>query len=189
MEFVAREDVAFRLDHERFAYAGKFVVPGGKAVALDDDAAPTEDASVTFPDPRKEYVEGVLAAVAFSEDRTDADTLRLRYVTVRRDRRGEGIGTRLVAWTTDWAHGHGYERVAIAVNNPYSYESLSKAGFGFTGRETGLAELVMTHPSDRTRYAEGMALFADRDLTDEELRFVEEKRERGPPPVVSVECD
>ncbi|MFC5969829.1 GNAT family N-acetyltransferase [Halomarina salina] len=183
MEFVVREDAAFRLDHEQFAYAGKFVVPGGKAVALED-GAPT-----SFPDPREEYVTGVLAAVAFSEDRTDADTLRLRYVTVRRDRRGEGIGTRLVTWTTDWAHDRGYETVAIAVNNPYSYESLSKAGFGFTGRETGLAELVMSHPSDRTRYDEGLALFADRDLTDEELEFVAEKRERGAPTVVSEECD
>ena len=178
MELVVREDAAFRLDHERYAYAGKFVVPGGKAVALEDGA------SATFPDPREASVETVLGAVAFSEDRTDHATLRLRYVTVRRDRRGEGIGTELVARTTDWAHGRGYETVAIAVNNPYSYEALSKAGFGFTGRETGLAELVMTHPSDRARYDEGMALFADRDLTDEELRFVESRRERGPPPVV-----
>ena len=181
MEFVVREDVAVRLDHERFAYAGKFVVPGGKAVAFEDGAP------VAFPDPREESVEGVLGAVSFSEDRTDPSTLRLRYVTVRRDRRGEGLGARLAARTTDWAHEAGYETVAIAVNNPYSYEALSKAGYGFTGRETGLAELEMTHPSDRSRYDEGMALFAARDLTDEELRFVEERRDRGPPPVDSAE--
>ncbi|MFD1512568.1 GNAT family N-acetyltransferase [Halomarina rubra] len=181
MEFVVRDDAAFRLDHERYAYAGKFVVPGGKAVALAEDAAPT------FPDPREDYAEGILAAIAFSEDRTDPDAVWLRYVTVRADRRGEGIGTRLAAWTTARLHERGYGTVRIAVNNVYSYEALSKAGFGFTGRETGLAELVMVHPSDRSRYDAGLALLAERDLSDDERAFLGEKRERGSPPVVSPE--
>jgi GNAT superfamily N-acetyltransferase len=179
MEFVALADGAFRLDHERFAYAGKFVVPGPKTVALEPGA------SADFPDPREGYAEGVVAAVAASEDRTDPDALWLRYVTVRADRRGEGVGTRLAAWTTARAHERGYGTVTIAVNNLYSYEALSKAGFGFTGRETGLAELVLAHPSDRSRYEEGLAVLAERDLTDEERAFVAEKRDRGPPQVVT----
>ncbi|MWG33531.1 GNAT family N-acetyltransferase [Halomarina oriensis] len=177
MHVVVLDSAAFRLDHEAYAYAGKFVVPGGKAVALPDDTA------AAFPDPREGDAEEVLGAIAFSEDRTDDSTVWLRYVTVRRDRRGEGIGTRLASETTARLHDRGYETVRIAVNNPYSYEALSKAGFGFTGRETGLAELVMDHPSDRERYDEGLALFADRDLSDEELTFTREKRERGPPAV------
>jgi GNAT superfamily N-acetyltransferase len=179
MQVVVLDDAAFRLDHERYAYAGKFVVPGGKAVALADGVSPD------FPDPREGYAEGVLGAIVFSQDRTDEGTVWLRYVTVRRDRRGEGIGTRLATETTKRLHDRGYGTVRIAVNNPYSYEALSKAGFGFTGRETGLAELVMDHPSDRGRYEEGLALFAERDLTDDERAFVREKRARGPPPVVA----
>ncbi|WP_254537960.1 GNAT family N-acetyltransferase [Halomarina litorea] len=171
------DGVTLRLDHERFAYAGKFVMSStGKAVAVEGDTVSA------FPDAREGYAEGVLAAVAFNEDRTDPDTLWLRYVTVRADRRGEGIGSRFVAFVTRRAHEAGYERVRIAVNNPYSYEALSKAGFGFSGRETGIAELVMEHPSDGARYREGLARFADRDLSPEEKRFVAERTERGPPP-------
>jgi GNAT superfamily N-acetyltransferase len=170
---------ALGLDHERFAYAGKFVMTAtGKAVAVTDGTA------LDFPDPRSGTAEGVLAAVAFNEDRTDPDALWLRYVTTRRDCRGEGIGPRLVAFATARARERGYERVRIAVNNPYSYEALSKAGFGYVGRETGLAELVMEHPSDRDRYREGLAAFADRDLTPSEREFLAARRERGPPPTV-----
>jgi GNAT superfamily N-acetyltransferase len=184
MEFVLlgwpADGVTLRLDHERFAYAGKFVMSStGKAAAVEDGVR-------EFPDARSGEAEGVLACVAFNEDRTDPTTLWLRYVTTRADRRGEGIGTRLVALLTDYAlgAGHDYDRVTIAVNNPYSYEALSKAGFGFTGRETGIAELVMAAPSDRRRYHEGIRRFEERDLTPEEARFVAERVERGPPPVV-----
>ncbi len=170
------DGVTLRLDHERFAYAGKFVMSStGKAVAVEGETTPE------FLAASEGYAEGVLAAVAFNEDRTDPDTVWLRYVTVRADRRGEGIGSRLVAFVTRRAHETGYERVRIAVNNPYSFEALSKAGFGFTGRETGIAELVMEHPSDRGRYRDGLDRFAERDLTPEEERFVAERRARGPP--------
>ncbi|PSP99866.1 GNAT family N-acetyltransferase [Halobacteriales archaeon QS_5_70_17] len=171
---------ALRLHHERFAYAGKFVMTStGKAVALAAGVAPAD-----LPAPEEGYAEGVLAAAAFNEDRTDPDALWLRYVTTRRDRQGEGIGTRLVAFAVARARKRGYERVRIAVNNPYAYEALSKAGFGYVGRETGLAELVMERPSDRARYREGLAAFADRDLPAEQREFVAARRERGPPPVV-----
>ena len=178
MEFrlLGWEGVAFRLDHREFTYAGKFVVPGGAAAAVEP--------GYRLPDPREAPAEGVLAAVAFSEDRTDDTVLWLRYVTVRRDRRGEGIGARLAAFTADAAREHGYERLRIGVNNPYAYEALSKAGFGFAGRETGLAELVLEFPSERSRYREGVERFTRRELTDEERAFVADRRERGPPAVV-----
>jgi len=178
MEFrlLGWEGVAFRLDHREFTYAGKFVVPGGVAAAVEP--------GYRLPNPREAPAEGVLAAVAFSEDRTDSAVVWLRYVTVRRDRRGEGIGARLAAFTADAAREHGYDRVRIGVNNPYAYEALSKAGFGFTGEETGLAELVLECPSDRSRYREGLGRFTGRDITDEEQAFLEQRRERGPPAVV-----
>jgi len=167
-----------RLDHEAFAYAGKFVLPSGKAVLTDGD--------LDIPDPTEGYTEGVLAAVAFSEDRTDG-ALWLRYVTVREDRRGEGLGARLCAFVRDRAHERGYETVRIAVNNPYAYEALYKAGFGFTGRETGLAELVLEHPppegrSER-RYRAGIDRFTGRDLSDAEHTFLD-RRTGVPDPVV-----
>ena len=166
-----------RLDHERFAYAGKFVLPSGKAVVSEGD--------LSIPDPAEGYTEGVLAAVAFSEDRTDG-ALWLRYVSVRADRRGEGLGARLCAFVRDRAHERGYETVRIAVNNPYAYEALYKAGFGFTGRETGLAELVLEHPPpdgrSASRYHEGLSRFAERDLTETEQAFLN-TREGVPTPV------
>ncbi|MEF8773236.1 MAG: GNAT family N-acetyltransferase [Halobacteriales archaeon] len=156
------------LDHERFAYAGKFVMSTtGKAVWRDGD---------------------VVAAVAFSDDRTDPHRLWLRYLTVRSDRRGEGIGPRLVEATVGRAGEQGYDLVAIAVNNPYAYEALYRAGFSYTGETTGVAELVLERPAadqatdlDSDRYRAGLARFAERDLTGHERNFLEAKRARGPP--------
>jgi GNAT superfamily N-acetyltransferase len=154
-----------RLDHRRFSYAGKFVMSNtGKAVArVDGD---------------------VVAAVSFNEDRTDADAAWLRYVTVREDRRSEGIGPRLAAFATARLHERGYERVRIAVNNPFAYRALYRAGFAFADRETGIAELVLVHPGDRDpeRYRDGLARFADReDLADDERAFLAEHRDGNPP--------
>jgi GNAT superfamily N-acetyltransferase len=153
-----------RLDHEQFAYAGKFVMTNtGKAVWRDGDA--------------------VVAAVAFNADRTDPDRLWLRYVTVRADRRGEGIGPRLVEAVVDRASDRGYGRVAIAVNNPYAYEALSRAGFGFTGRTTGLAELVLERPAPQSGdcYRPGLERFLGRELDPTQQAFVRDKLARGPP--------
>lgn len=157
------------LDHERFSYAGKFVMTTtGKAVAREDG--------------------DVVAAVAFNEDRTDETTLWLRYVTVARDRRGEGIGPALLEHVRDRALECGYDRLRIAVNNPYAYEALHRVGFGYTGETTGIAELVLEYAPDERpasdvahRYRDGLEAFRDRDLTDEERRFLEERLERGPP--------
>ncbi|PSP20401.1 GNAT family N-acetyltransferase, partial [Halobacteriales archaeon QH_10_65_19] len=86
------------LNHRVFAYAGKFMMSGtGKSVATDQGE--------------------IVGAVAFSQDRSDTSAVRLRYVTVRDDRRGEGIGPRLLRFTAAEI-GAEYERVLIAVNNP-----------------------------------------------------------------------
>ena len=161
------------LDHERFSYAGKFVMTNtGKAIAREDDE--------------------IVAAVAFNEDRTDASRLWLRYVTVARDRRGEGIGPRLLALVRDRAIVRGYEQLRIAVNNPYAYEALHRVGFTYTGETTGIAELILEYEEtdgdgDDSRYRDGLEAFGKRDLTDAELRFCTEKLERGPPTTGTVE--
>jgi len=191
-------DVAFRLDHRQFAYAGKFVVPGGKAAALEP-SAPEIDAQ---PAPREGDAEGIVAAVSFSADRTDPGTLWLRYITVRSDRRGEGIGPRLAALVADRAGERGYDQVRIAVNNPFAYEAVYKAGFTYTGKTTGIAELVCQRPAgDRTRfgdgadggdeddrsaaaYRSGLDRYRERDLSPGERAFCERVYERGPPTVV-----
>jgi len=158
---------ALRLDHREFAYAGKFVMTAtGKAVARDD---------------------GLAAAVAFSEDRTDATCLRFRYVTVRADRRGEGIGPRLLRFVAERARERGYADVRIAANNPFAYEACYRAGFRFTGEETGLAELVLAYrpgTADRESYQAGLDRYRSRDLSDAEESFLEGYRGTDPPATV-----
>ncbi|GAA0195487.1 GNAT family N-acetyltransferase [Halobaculum roseum] len=192
------DGVVLRLDHREYAYAGKFVMSStGKALAVDGEVADTADGGETdddavfrLPDdPKREYV-APAGAVAFNDDRSDADALWLRYVTVRRGRRGEGIGPQLCAFVVARAAERGYERVRIAVNNAYSYEALHKVGFAWTGRETGIAELVLERPArepavvDSDTYREGLATIVARDDVDDgERTFAERKRERGPPAV------
>jgi len=165
----APDGPTLRLDHERFSYAGKFVMSStGKAVARDDSE--------------------LVAAVAFNEDRTDEGVLWLRYVTVRDDRRGAGVGAELTAGVR--AHAldvEGYERVRIAVNNPYAFEALSRAGFSPTGETTGLAERVLEAPGSRSAdaYRAGLSAYLDREgLTEAEREFVRDRVERGPPSTV-----
>lgn len=161
-----------RLDYGRFSYAGKFVMSAtGKAVVRADDAGASD----------------VLAAAAFDADRTDPETLRCRYITVRSDHRREGIGPRLLRFVAERARDRGYDRVAIAVNNPYAYEAAYRAGFAFTGETTGIAELVCAFPgdaADRERYQAGLDRYRERDLTDAEEQFLAE-RTRPPEPVES----
>ncbi|MFB6108669.1 MAG: GNAT family N-acetyltransferase [Haloplanus sp.] len=183
MEFVVLgwppDGPTLRLDYRRFAYAGKFVMTAtGKAVARD----PTEAV------PEGEYDEAVHAAVAFNEDRTDETTLWVRYVTVRADRRGEGLGPRLLAFVADRAARRGYDRVRIAVNNPFAYQAAFRAGFGFTGEETGIAELVCERPGprDRATYQSGLDRYRARDLDDPEAAFLDRKRGAEPPATVEV---
>ncbi|WP_435076512.1 GNAT family N-acetyltransferase [Halococcus sp. AFM35] len=172
------DEPTLRLDYHDFAYAGKFVMSQtGKAVVRD---------------PRKatagKWDDEVLAAVAFNEDRTDADTLWLRYITVRGDRRGEGLGPRLAAFLAERALARGYERLRIAVNNPFAYEALYKARFGYTGRETGLAELVLERPGERSRsaYQAGLDVYRERDLTGSEEEFLASRADAGPPSMLDA---
>jgi len=167
-----------RLDHREFAYAGKFVMSAtGKTVARED---------------------GLVAAVAFNEDRTDGTRLRLRYVTVRGDRRGEAIGPRLLRFTAERARERGYADVRIAANNPFAYEACYRGGFVFTGEETGLAELVLAYrperatpgtgetptAAERDMYQEGLDRYRARDLAETEESFLDAYRGRDPPAVV-----
>lgn len=170
-----------RLDHERFSYAGKFVMTNtGKAVARAEDGR-------------------IVAAIAFNEDRTDSDTLWLRYVTVERERRGEGIGPRLCRLVRDRAVERGYDRLRIAVNNPFAYEALYRTGFVYTGETTGIAELILEYPSPnsdpdpdsfaddnmnrtaRERYQAGLEEYRARDLSADEEAFLESRRGSEPP--------
>ena len=159
-------DHSLRLDYRRFAYAGKFVMTStGKAVVGDD---------------------GVVAATAFDADRTDPDTLCIRYITVRRDRQGEGLGPRLLRFVRERATARGYDRLTIGANNPFSYQAAYRAGFCFTGEEAGIAELTLEWPGDRSgeRYQVGLSVFRQRDLSADEEAFLDAKLDGEPPDVV-----
>ncbi|WP_158057232.1 GNAT family N-acetyltransferase [Halorussus halophilus] len=172
------DEPQLRLDYREFSYAGKFVMSNtGKAVA-------------------REVTEGnddeLVAAVAFNEDRTDPATAWLRYVTVRKSRRGEGVGAELTRFTADQLLSRGYDRVKIAVNNPFAYHALYKAGFGYTGDQTGIAELVLAQSADteegsrsRERYQSGLDVYRKRDLSAEERNFLVAKDGERPPEIVA----
>lgn len=170
-----------RLDYQRFSYAGKFVMTNtGKAVARDDRGT-------------------IVAAVAFNEDRTDSEVLWLRYVTVEHNRRGDGIGPELIRYVRDRAIARGYDRLRIAVNNPFAYEALYRAGFTYTGETTGIAELILEHPAPASvkrnsgpsrddRYQTGLEEFRERDLSSEEEAFLESRQERDSPALIGPDC-
>jgi GNAT superfamily N-acetyltransferase len=190
-----------RLDHRRFAYAGKFVMSTtGKAVVRregdeEHNGGETADRPPGAPDATDDDTD-VVAAVAFDADRTDERRLRLRYITVRSDLKGEGIGARLAAFVAERAEDRGYDRVAIAVNNPFAYEAMYKAGFAWTGRESGLAELVLERPAgtldhgraapDSGTYRAGLDRYRERDLGDPEASFLAERVGADPPGTVAV---
>ncbi len=162
------EGPTLELDYRAFAYAGKFVMSStGKAVA-------------------RERPDGIVGAIAFDPDRADPSALRIRYVTVREDRQGEGIGPRLLRFGVDRARERGFERVRIAVNNPYAYEASYRAGFAYTGETTGVAELVLEHPGDGDPegYRAGLDRFRERDLSTDEESFLEDREGAAPPATV-----
>lgn len=180
-----------RLDFRRFSYAGKFVMSTtGKAVIRDsgDGGEAANEPEMDLPDgvDPDEFDEDVLAAAAFNEDRTDPDTVWLRYVTVHTAYRGRGLGARLLAFVAERAERRGYARCRIAVNNPFAYEAAHKAGFGYTGRRTGLAELVCERPgpTDRSAYQRGLDVFRDRALSTVERAFLDRKVDAAPPEAV-----
>jgi GNAT superfamily N-acetyltransferase len=188
-----------RLDFREFSYAGKFVMSNtGKAVALDPGgpraAPPRIDADLDRPDPGSDddpFERDVVAAAAFNADRTDPGVLWIRYITTRHDRRGEGIGARLAAFVAERAEQKGFRRCRIAVNNPFAYHALYKAGFVYTGRETGLAELVLERPGQRdaATYQCGLDTFRtdeERDLSQEEGAFLNRLADAPAPDLVST---
>lgn len=183
------DGLGLRLDWQHFAYAGKFVATNtGKAVAVEDDTLDDPDWP---PDPHEADAPGVLAAVSFNRDRTDGRTAWLRFVTVRDDHRGRGIGPRLCATTTAWLHAHfDVDRVRIAVNNPFAFVALHRAGFGWTGDRTGLRERVLEHPPpDGTadRYPVGLEGYLDDDATDAERAYVAARLEDQSEPPTAVD--
>jgi len=110
-------------------------------------------------------------------------------VTVRRDRRGAGLGARLARFATARLRDREYERVKIAVNNPFAYHALYKAGFGYTGEQTGIAELVLARPGERSaeRYRTGLDAYREREnLESEEREFLSANVGSDPPDVVPV---
>jgi len=201
MEFAViatpNDALGLRLDWERFAYAGKFVMTNtGKAVAIEDDQRNVLDDPSWPPDPREAATPGVVAAVSFNRDREQRDVTWLRYVTVRSDHRGQEVGPRLCAMTASWVLDQpDYARVRIAVNNPYALDALYKAGFGWTGETTGLRERVMERPPPTSldpavdagnQYRDGLRSYLDTDLSEDERSFIDDRLERGPPATVDA---
>ncbi len=196
------EGVTLRLDYRAFAYAGKFVIGApGKAVWRTPDgspAVPDFDPDATVPetvDPDG-FDRDVLAALSFSPDRTDPSCCRLRYVTVHRARRGEGLGPRLISRLVRRLAEREYATVRIAVNNPFAYEALYKSGFAYAGERTGIAELELSRPvdgpapthGDAERYRAGLDRFRERDVDgsadDEAVSAFLAEREGSDPPAI-----
>ena len=189
------EGVTLRLDYRAFAYAGKFVVgTPGKAVLRTADGSPAVP-SWSPDEPLPETVDSdafdrdIIAAVSFSADRTDPACCRLRYVTVHAARRGGGLGPALVARTIPQLAEEGYDRVRIAVNNPFAYEALYKVGFAYTGDRTGIAELELARPvdapaeshGDPVSYQAGLDRFRERGPPEREATFLSDRRGGQPP--------
>ncbi|MFB6127983.1 MAG: GNAT family N-acetyltransferase [Halolamina sp.] len=178
-----------RLDFRAFSYAGKFVMSNtGKAVLRDPERSlsppPTRELPEDALDPSA-FEDDVLAAAAFNEDRTDSSVLWLRYITAHADLRGDGLGGRLAASVAERAEDRGYRRLRIAVNNPFAYDAVYKAGFAFTGRRTGLAELILERPGERDQatYQCGLDIFRERGADDPEASFLAAREGAAPPPL------
>lgn len=163
------DDPTLSLDWQAFSYAGKFEMSStGKAVLRE--------------------AETIIAAAAFNADRDSEDRAWIRYLTVKQSRQGEQLGPKLARKLSQTLLEASFEQVQIAVNNPQAYRALYKAGFHFTGRETGIAELVLAYPGPRERspYLDGLSKFIDRDLPSRQAILAEEWFEAGTvPPTVN----
>lgn len=194
-----------RLDYRAFSYAGKFATSGTGVAVLRaggaEPVAPGWEPDPSLPDPAPipeeesggsaDLADDVIAAIAFNADRTDPTALWIRYVSVHAARRGEGHAPGLVAFLVDRARDRGYDRLRIGVNNPFAYEALYKVGFAFTGRETGVAELVLERPADAPAdrdpetYRSGLDVYRGRGRGDPEASFLEARVGADPPALVS----
>lgn len=185
------DEPQLRLDYREFSYAGKFVMSNtGKAVAHEATESLRTDRAGS--ETTREMNDDVVGAVAFNEDRTDPAAVWLRYVTVRKSRRGDGIGAKLTRFAADRVLARGYDRVKIAVNNPFAYHALYKAGFGYTDEQTGIAELVLVRSAGESSdsrshetYQSGLDVYRERDLSETERDFLAAKEGEDPPEVVA----
>jgi len=143
------DEPTLTLNWRQFSYAGKFEMSNtGKAVL-------------------KEAGE-IVAAAAFNADRDRSTQGWIRYLTVRNDWQGKSLGPKLVGCVTETLLDREYNQITIAVNNPIAYRALYKAGFHFTGEKTGIAELILSYPGQRTleSYVDGLKRFEDRQLPE-----------------------
>ena|GEM_PF-2318745 len=141
---------------EEFAYAGQYRLRRyGKAVLTSRPDRPTRAVDI-------------VAAVTIDRHRLHPDRLVVRRVDVRRAHRGHGWGPALLASLLPVAAAEGFRTVQANVNNPFAYVAATKAGFAWTGRTTGLAELIMRRPTDHPascvdgRFIAGLTMFRRR---------------------------
>lgn len=176
------------VDHQQFAYAGNFAT-GRTGIAVAVEAGVSVPGAGTWEPASDE----LLAAASFDEDRAERDALRVRYVSVREDRRGEGIGPALLAFVVQRAVGREFDRVRIGVNNPIAYQACYRAGFSFTGEESGMGELVLEAPVRGERstdsYRDGLERFAERDFPQEQAAVVDRNAETTPPSRIDPESE
>lgn len=104
------DDPDVELDHGRFPYAGKLT---------------TRDVGLILGRDRGE----VVAAASYSIDRTDEDRCVIRYIAVRRDRQGEGLGTELLAATPGILFDRRFDSIKMAARSPYALVAAVRAGF------------------------------------------------------------
>lgn len=173
-----------RLDHERFAYAGKFVMSNtGKAVVRDPAESADSGTAAGSGASDDRGGDSLVGAASFSTDHDNTACARIRYVTVREKRRGEGIGPRLLRFTAE-ALLDRFGTVAIGVNNPMAYNACYRAGFVWPGEKTGMAELLMRYApgeAETDRYRAGIGVFDRRELPEPHRAVIERNREADPP--------
>jgi len=152
------EATSIVLPQEEFAYAGQYRMKRyGKAVLTRRPDRPTAAAAI-------------IAALSTDRHRIQENRLVVRTIDVRREARGNGWGPLLLRSVLPAVATAGFETIQINVNNPFAYIAACKAGFGWTGRTTGLAELIMTRPTDRPsrwsrgRFIAGLSLYRRRRL-------------------------
>ena len=142
------------LHGDKFSYAGKFITKdAGKILARID--------------------EEVVGAISFNKDRNDEDIGWIRYMVVEKDHRGEGIGPELITYAIGVLREN-VGLIKVATNNIFAYRALYKSGFAYTGKTTGIAELVLEYPKNQTmqKYIEGVEhLLSVKNLTEEEIEF------------------
>jgi predicted acetyltransferase len=156
MEFVVMGDLeggpSIFLEEKKFSYAGKFVMKDtGKIVGK---------------------IEGdIIAAASFNFDRTDKKIAWIRCISIRKDKRREGIGHNLILYITKKIVGGVPVCVRVAVNNPIAYDTFYKAGFEYTGNEVGLCELILEYPKNQTydMYRKGAEIFENRKYRNNQI--------------------